>query len=69
MKPSSFWRDFQGCLLEDAEHLHRIVTGGAPQIDVDAAKQTDGVRLPAPAQITGNPLERGQFTGQQRHNG
>ena len=48
---------FQGGLLENAQHLHRIVAGGLPQIGIQAAEQIDGVRFPAPPEVIGDALQ------------
>ena len=60
---------FQGGLLEDAQHLHRVVAGGLPQIGIQAAEEVDGVRLPAPPQVVGDALQCGQLLGQRRYDG
>ena len=52
-----------------AEHCHRVASGVLPEVVVDGLEQVLRRLVPGPAQVRGQPLERGQPFGQMSADG
>ena len=53
-------------LLDEAQHLHRVMVGLVPQVRVELPEEFDRLMIPAPSQVVGQLFEDGKLARQGR---